>query len=404
MPIRDEELEQSLRTAAPHVSTEDVFERVVRKRSRRRAVRRIEGGAIAFVLVAALSMADLLAQEDDDTSRVAAPGGASRARVIRGGATVTAQAGVARTPVPVTLDPDEGYLRGPLLVSGSTLSLAAYDHDGEGFTYPPSRILQLDTRTFRQEGPINLKAEILSVANGDGGARWVVTRNPPPKPAGLPDAFLKRIGADGTVVSMLLPPGTDVIGPVVAGAGAVWVPVRDGVLRYDPAIDRVVGRVDLAPADSRSVVIVDSSAWATDGSLLRRLVPADGAVNSVSLAGPNEELVGVAPDDGQSIWAVLRDTVTGETRYDHHDLLGANSLPAYGLPGGFTPTRVMAADGRAWVEGTAGGSPAVVLLGGNHNVSTVVLNRGRDASFAWVSADAVLAVSNGTLLRISVKS
>src|SRR5204863_3885802 len=138
---------------------------------------------------------------------------------------------------------------------------------------------------------------------------------PPPKPAGLPDAFLKRIGADGTVVSMLLPPGTDVIGPVVAGAGAVWVPVRDGVLRYDPAIDRVVGRVDLAPADSRSVVIVDSSAWATDGSLLRRLVPADGAVNSVSLAGPNEELVGVAPDDGQSIWAVLRDTVTGETRY-----------------------------------------------------------------------------------------
>ena len=55
-------------------------------------------------------------------------------------------------PVPIALDADQGYVRGPLVVSGSTLSLAAYDHDGDSFTYPPSRIVQLDDRTFHENG------------------------------------------------------------------------------------------------------------------------------------------------------------------------------------------------------------------------------------------------------------
>lgn len=403
MPIREEQLEQTLRAAGPRVETSGVLDRVAHKRARRRTVRRIELGSVAFVLVAALSMVVVLARRDDDASRVAAPGGASTARVITGGAAVTPTAGVARIPVPVSLDPDEGYLRGPLFLAGSTLSLAAYDRDGAGYTYPPSRIVQLDDHTFAEEGRADLKAEILSIADGEAGARWVVTRNPPPT-NGLPDAFLKRIGADGKVLSTLLPPGTDVTGAVAVGEGAVWIPVRDGVLRYDPAIDRVLGRVDLPPADARSVVIVAGASWATDGSALRRLVPVPGGVDSVSLGAANEVLVGVAPADDPYVWVVLRDTVSGETRYARRDVLGVNNLPAFGLPGAFTPTKVLAADGRAWVEGTAGGAPAVVLLRRNQALSTVVLHKGRDASFAWVKRDTVLAVSAGSLLRIDLAS
>ena len=104
------------------------------------------------------------------------------------------------------------------------------------------------------------------------------------------------------------------------------------------------------------------------------------------------------------MWAVLPNTVTGEARPALQQVLtGAGYFPVYDLPRGFAPTAVFAARGRVWVEGTADGSPAVVLLGGTRAMSTVVLDKGRDASFAWVSADTLLAVSNGTLLRIDLK-
>ena len=156
----------------------------------------VEVGSLAFALVAALSMVVVLVRDD---SRERASGGARwSARSPGDGAAITPDTGTARAPVPIALDPDQGYVRGPLVVSGSTLSLAAYDHDGDSFTYPPSRIVQLDDRTFHEDGRTDLKAEILSIADGEG-ARWVVTRNPKPT-NGLPDAFLKRIGADGAIV------------------------------------------------------------------------------------------------------------------------------------------------------------------------------------------------------------
>lgn len=404
MPIRDEQLERSLRAAAPRVATGGVFDRVAHKRARRRTIRRIEVGSLAFVLVAALSVAALsvavvLVRANDQSARVAAPGG----RVITGGGDVTQGAGTARAPVPITLDPDQGYVRGPLVVSSSTVSLAAYDHDGDTFTYPPSRIVRLDDRTFREDGRTDLKAEILSIADGEG-ARWVVTRNPKP-PNGLPDAFLKRIGADGAVSSKLLPFGSDPVGDVALGAGAVWVPLRDGVVSYDPATGRL-GRITLTPSDSRDVVILDGAAWVTDGNVLRRLVPLDGAVNSVSLGSPNEHLLGVATAGNDGVSLVLRNAA-GEARYVQQNLLGGNfpvSLFGTKLPRGFTPISIATTDGRTWVEGTVNGAPAVVLLGGKAGIrSTVVLDNGRDASFAWVSDDTVLAVSNGTLLRIGLK-
>ncbi|MDT0271072.1 hypothetical protein RM844_32865, partial [Streptomyces sp. DSM 44915] len=134
--------------------------------------------------------------------------------------------------------------------------------------------MRIDTRSFTEESRTDLKAEILSIADGEG-ARWVVTRNQ--KPAnGLPDTFVKRIGADGTVTSKLLPFGTDPVGAIVAGGGNVWIPVRDGVLRVDPATASVVEHVGLAPSDARGVVVSRGVAWATDGDTVR-VLDANGA-------------------------------------------------------------------------------------------------------------------------------
>jgi hypothetical protein len=74
------------------------------------------------------------------------------------------------------------------------------------------------------------------------------------------------------------------------------------------------------------------------------------------------------------------------------------------LPRGFSANGIASTDGRIWVEGAVNGAPAVVLLGDKTGIrSTVVLDKGRNTSFAWVSAETLLATSNGTLLRIDLK-
>jgi hypothetical protein len=124
-------------------------------------------------------------------------------------------------------------------------SLAAYDHAGDSFTYR-RRIVRLDDRTFHEDGRTDLKAEILAVADGEGA----MGRDTQPETnERAPDAFLKRIGADGAVSSKLLPFGSDPVGDVAVGAGAVWVPLRDGVLRYDAGRRSSCPRL-LAPAQT----------------------------------------------------------------------------------------------------------------------------------------------------------
>ena len=60
-----------------------------------------------------------------------------------------AERGSGTRPGPVALDPDPGYVRGPLVVSGSTLSLAAYDHDGDTLHVSAVAIVRIDDRTSR---------------------------------------------------------------------------------------------------------------------------------------------------------------------------------------------------------------------------------------------------------------
>ena len=69
MPIREEQLERSLHEAAPRVSTVGVLDRIADKRARRRTVRRLEVGSLAFALVAALSIAAVLVRDDSESAR-----------------------------------------------------------------------------------------------------------------------------------------------------------------------------------------------------------------------------------------------------------------------------------------------------------------------------------------------
>jgi hypothetical protein len=383
--MRDEQLEHALRVTAPHVSTVGVLDRVAEKRARRRVAHRLELAAVVAVIVVGLATVLAVARDDAPVARVAAPP-APTARVIAGDPLARSH-GVTSAPVPIALQPDQGYVRGPLVVSGNTLSLAAYDHGGNSFTFPPSRIVRIDTRSFTEESRTDLKAEVLSIADGEG-ARWVVTRNQ--KPAnGLPDTFLKRIGSDGTVASTLLPFGTDPVGAVVAGGGSVWIPVRDGVLRVDPATARVVEHVDLMSADSRGVVISRGAVWATDGRALRAL-DATGAGAQEPVQG---SAIGVVSSATRPPTPLTIDRATGRA-----------SFGSLELPRGFSATTVAAADDRVWVEGTVDGQPAAVLLEPLARAvrATVILDGGHDASFAWVRPDTLLAVSNGQLLRVDV--
>jgi hypothetical protein len=383
--MRDDQLEHALRVTAPHVSTVGVLDRVAEKRSRRRVARRVELAALVVALVVAFVAVLVVVRDDEPTNRVAAPS-APTARVIAGDPLARSN-GVTSAPVVITLEPDQGYVRGPLVVSGNTLSLAAYDHGGNSFTFPPSRIVRIDTRSFTEESRTDLKAEVLSIADGEG-ARWVVTRNQ--KPAnGLPDTFLKRIGTDGTVASTLLPFGTDPVGAVLAGGGSVWIPVRDGVLRVDPATARVVEHVDLAAADSRGVVFSRGAVWATDGGTVR-VLDASGAGTEEPVQG---SAIGLVSSAGRAPTPLTVDRTTGRA-----------SLGGLELPRGFSAARIAAADDRIWVEGTVDGQPAAVLLEPLARAvrSTVILDGGHDASFAWVRSDTLLAVSNGQLLRVDV--
>jgi hypothetical protein len=391
--MREDQLERSLRASAPHVSTVGVLDQVARKRQRRSRSRRAAVAAVAAVLLGVTVTLAVVVTEGDGTITHVATNAADalRARVVRGAATeITPEAGTARTAVPVALDPDQGYVRGPLYVTGSMLSFAAYDRDGASFRFPPSRIVRVDSKTAHEVGRLDLKAEVLSIADGDG-VRWALTRNPAPA-NGLPDAFLKRISAAGDVRSVLLPPGSDPVGQIAVGQGAVWIPLRDAVLRYDEATARYTTRYALAPADARSVAITDQVV-VTDGGDLVSLQP-DGTVSGIS-----------AGTLGDTAIVAVTSTPSGELVRLTVNAADGNraSVDAERLPSGFVARAVTVAGGRRWVEGTASGQPAVVLLDERGVMrDAVVLDGAREVSFAWVSGDTVLATADGRLVRIDV--
>jgi hypothetical protein len=218
MPVDDQRLERALRDAAPPVEGADAFERVAAKRARRRTVRAARLSGIAALGAVVVVASVVLVTRDEDRTRVDS-------------APVAGTPGVA----PVSLAGEAGYLRGPLTVSGDLVSVAAYEQpaaDG-GFDFPPSRIVRFDPETLAVIDRVDLKAEILSVADGADGVRWAITRNKDPEGPVLAGTFLKRIAADGTVTSTDLPPGTVIGGPVTVTPTSVLVPTGTDALAFD---------------------------------------------------------------------------------------------------------------------------------------------------------------------------
>jgi hypothetical protein len=398
MPVDDRRIEEALDAAAPLVDTGRVLDRVASKRRRRRTVRRIEGGVLALVVVAVVGLTAVLTTGDNGSSpHIAAPGARLNARIVQGDGAVSGTAGTTVLPKPAALDPDPGYVRGPLLVGASALSLAAYDHSANGaFTFPPSRIVRVDGDQVLDR--VDLKAEILSITDGEG-ARWAVTENPPTLDGTVPQTFLKRIVGNVVAPSQQLPPGSEPVGPVAAVGGAVWVPVRDGVLQFDPATAELVRHIDLAPAATRTIARIGkaASAYVTDGGVIRHLDPQSGLAESVEF-GPN--VIGLASFDFDGR-VLLRDETGGADQArvalaSHADPVMVTAT----LPRGFEADGLVASVTRLWATGTVDGDPAIVLLGTRDVRATVILQNARDATLAWTSPSTVTVVSNGARSEI----
>jgi hypothetical protein len=387
----DQQLEQALHDAAPAVDASRVLDRVAAKRARRRTVRRIESGVVALVVVTVIGLTAVLTTRDDGPSpHVASPGASLSARVVEGGDVVNGDAGRVEAPTPVDLDTDPGALRGPLVVGSAGVSVAAYDRSETGLAL--SHVVRVDGTHVVDV--VDFKAEIISITEGEG-ARWAVTRNLRATGGTVPDAFLKRIPASGIATSTQLPLDADPVGPVAAIGGAVWVPTRAGVVQYDTNGD-FVRSIRLDPADARSVAAIGKFAWVTDGAAgLRRLDPSTGATSDTHVYS-TDPLVAAA-GDVQNGWLLAG---PGHLTFVGPDLRVAGETS---LPDGFTGSTVTVANGRAWVTGRVGGAPAIVLLDAAGVRATVILqNAGPATDLAWSAPHMVTAVTNGSLVRVSI--
>jgi hypothetical protein len=395
VPTDDPRLERALHDAAPAVEPTDVVAQVAHRRARRRRNRRLTTSALAFVAILAVGTVAVLATGgDDSTPHVAAPAARLHARVVAGDGAATGDAGTDVTPKRVTLDTDAHLLSAPVLAGAQALSVASYDDAG-----PDGVAL---SHVVRIEGShvidiVDLKAHILSIAEGEG-ARWVLTQNLRPTGGTVPDAFLKRVtGTD--VQSVALPLDADPVGPIAAVGGAVWVPVRDGVLQYDTA-GTFVRKVSLAAADHRWVAQVGKFAAATDGRTVRSLQVTGGSSSSTTYDTP---VIGLAAVDfDSSVLLAADDGGLGHARVER-TTIPQTSAAATTLPDGFVATGLTASASRLWATGTVDGSPAIVLLDDGRVRATVVLEGASPgAVLAWTDARTVRAVTGGKLYEITL--
>jgi hypothetical protein len=242
---------------------------------------------------------------------------------------------------------------------------------------------------------------MLSIAEGEG-ARWALTQNYELTGDGrVPDTFLKRIPASNVPASTPLPQNTEPIGPIAAVAGAVWIPVRDGVLQYDPT-GAFVRKVTLPDARHRWVARVGKFAYATNGS---RLEPLDvsGLQGDPIEYGP--EILGLASVDFDArVLLAAEDGGAERARVALAQPASSTSAQITAtLPAGFVADGLWASTTRMWATGSVDGAPAVALLTGDGVRATVVLEHANPGSaLAWTNAHTVRAVSDGKLYDITI--
>ena len=406
--------------------TGDVEARVAAKRAHRRRVRQVRAGALsvgAIAVVVAVAIGSFALFDGSGGSghgrrQVAAGGSANAPGVLVLPGEVALRPNLPKGGTParvqaVALSADEGYVRSPLLANGDAVAGAAYNRDGTSFTYPPSRIIRFDRASGSVQDRVDLQGEILALSDGEG-ARWALTRDKTVIGPQDPEFRVKRIAADGSDVSNPVPPPNRPVGPIFAGGGAVWVPVTDGVLRFDTATGAYEGKVALAPggAQQRGVAQVGKTAAVTDGAALSRLDPGSNAVappltNVTFPAG--SQLLDVVTESRTNRTYVL-DLVAGSPQlfafdaFENHPQLTTIPLPA-GLALGDPNLTLHTANGVVWIEGAVDIDDYPVALevdgAGTRVERTLVLSAVDDAGFTFTGRDEAILTSGGTVYRIT---
>jgi hypothetical protein len=386
----DERLRAALHAGAIQPSTVGVLDRVESKRERRRRARHTRAALAAVVVAIAVGGGVLVAVRDrGPTAHVST---ANRPRVVEH-PTPALDAGRPLVPEPLVVTPDEGFVRGPVLPAGDTIAVAAYDRTDTGFTFPPSRIVRVAVPSGHVRDRVDLEGEILALSNGEG-ARWALTRDKVVNGPLDPRFRVKRIASDGQVVSNPVPPAEEPTGAIVAGGGGVWVPVRDGVLRFDLTSGAFVTKVPLSSADPHAIAFAGKGTYVSDGASVLRLDPTtDGALADGGLVAPTT-VVGLASSPAAGLVELLGPGVgTG----------GAVAVPFSGrtvpLPANVDAHGLHEANGVVWVDATIDGAVVAIVLDESvRAVERVVrLPDTDDATITFVSRDRALVIAGGQM-------
>ncbi len=393
----DRHLETVLRDAVTPPPTDGVVAAVAARAQRRRRNRRLGTGAIAAALVAAIVAVGVSAWSDGRSTRVAAPGRPATpvVRIVAGddlgaGAADDSDA-AALTRVPAL--PADEVAHGPLLASGPTVAVVTSESSARG-TAGPSRVLRVEL----PDGPVVdeavVQGEVLALADGEG-ARWALARDREVLGPDDPRFRIKRLGVDGSVVSNPVPTSEVPTGSVVAGGGGVWLPVADGVLRFDPVSGAFASKHSLPAASERSVATVGKAVYVSGDDAVWRLDPASPAPVLVDELDGGGRIAGIAagPDGTLVELVIARD---GRARLEVPSTSRSTALPRM-----LDARTLRSVDGLVWVEGDLDGSRAIVVLDRRlRDVSQVASFDPEAVTEPTLTArDEVVALHDGALWR-----
>jgi hypothetical protein len=376
------------------------------KYTRRRTIRRVERAAVAgAMLVGVIVAGAVVLDRTSGHQQVTAPPARGSLPVVR----VDDATGIHRVAVTqVHLAADEGYVRGPLVVSADHIAITAYNRVGTSFTFPPSRIVRVTAKGAVVDR-VDLEGEILSLSDGEG-ARWALTRDKTVLSPNDPEFRVKRLGPDGSKASNPVPPGEQPVGRIVAAGGGVWVPVRDGVLRFDPVTGVFAAKIALTTTtDRREVASLGKSVSVTDGAEVKRLDPGSdrvagtGGFGQPASAPAGYEYVELVSGSNGGASALAHNPANGRWVLDVVDVSGRVPGDRRGtLPEGFVPERLQVEGPTTWVVGRLHGSLAVLQypVGNGRLARTVTVANTHDADVVLLSGRRMLIASSGSLYRL----
>lgn len=404
MPTLDEQLARLLHDAAVEPDTAAALDAIATKRHHRAVVRRTRTvGALVASLLLVVGIAAVVWPSNETSPTVASPARGELTVQISDTASPRAdREAVAARPIDVRAE--AGFLRGPVVPSGEFVAVSAYDRNGGSLKVPPHRLIRIaaDGRILDQ---VDLQGEVRSLTDGEG-ARWVLTHDPIVIGPADPEFWIKRIGPDGVLTSRAVPPGKVPNGEIVAAGGGLWVPVRDGVLRFDPATGDYAGIIPLADAEQRSVVNIGKGVVSSDGNALVRLDPSTMRAVALGAAAGDARIVSMT--NGRGTWALV--DVDGQMELRSVDLAtgGIRTAGAVSVPAGFSADGVHANGSSMWITGSMNGRQGLLLLDTVDNGTKASIDRyveigsGQDISFTVMPDGELVAAVDGRLYRITL--